>query len=78
MTLSLFYARSRHQASGTQTIYAEWNGRSLIEEPTLGSWTEYVFEVIAVDRETTLAFADLGDAHTLGVLLDDIEVTPIP
>jgi hypothetical protein len=73
-----FYARSRYRASGSQTIYAEWNGTSLIEEPTEGSWTEYVFEVVAVDHETILAFADLGDANTLGVLLDDIEVTPIP
>ena len=72
-----FYARSRYRASGTQTIYAQWGEEALMEHPAPISWTQYTFEVLAEDTETLLLFADLGDANTLGVLLDDIEVTPI-
>ena len=72
-----FYVRSRHQASGTQTIYAQWGDETLVEEAAPGSWTQYRFERVANEESMTLAFADLGDANTLGVLLDDIEVMPI-
>jgi len=82
-TLSFWFSPRPGTPLADNKLEVVWDGTVLATGNTISasgsglsdtSWTEYTFSVVATAYNTTLEFADVGNANSLGTFLDDINI----
>ncbi|MEO1268477.1 MAG: hypothetical protein AAFX99_10275, partial [Myxococcota bacterium] len=72
-----FMFQRRANARGSQVLTVSWDGQVVFSEEAPESWEQRTVEVTARGFASLLSLADTGEANSLGVFLDDVQVVGV-